>query len=69
MKDNMNNYEFAYIEKTKEEYEIDKIVAKKTMSHLNFFFNKNKKGVSPPSSGNRKTLKNRVYKSKTKKNR
>jgi hypothetical protein len=69
MKENMNNYEFAYIEKNKEEYEIDKIVAKKTMNHLHFFFNKNKKRTSPPSSGNRKTLKNRVYKSKTKKNR
>jgi len=41
----INNYmfqfQFLYIKKSKEEYEIDKIVTKKTMIHLQTFFNKN----------------------------
>jgi len=40
MKENMNKYEFVYIEKDDKEYEIDKIVTKKTMEHLEAFFNK-----------------------------
>jgi hypothetical protein len=68
MKNNMNNYEFACMEKSKEEYEIDKIITKKTMEHLQSFFNKNKRTNSPPS-GNKKTFKNRSYRTKTRKNR
>jgi hypothetical protein len=40
MKENMNKYEFVYIEKDDKEYEIDKIITKKTMEHLEAFFNK-----------------------------
>ena len=67
MKTNMNNYEFVYMEKSKDEYEIDKIITKKTMNHLQTFFNKNKRSKSPPSA-NKRTLKNRTYKTKTRKN-
>ena len=55
------------MEKSKDEYEIDKIITKKTMVHLQSFFNK-KKPNSPPS-GNKRTLKNRAYRGKTRKNR
>lgn len=68
MKNNMNNYEFAYMEKSKEEYDIDKIITKKTMEHLKSFFNKNKGNISP-QSGHKKTYKNKAYKSKTRRNR
>lgn len=40
MKENMNKYEFIYIEKDDKEYEIDKIITKKTMEHLITFFNR-----------------------------
>ena len=37
----MSKYEYDYVEKTKEDYEIDKIITKKTMIYLqNFFHNK-----------------------------
>jgi len=69
MKTNMNNYEFVCMEKSKDEYEIDKIITKKTMEHLQSFFNKN----NGSSSGHKKTYKNRVLslakKSKTRRNR
>jgi len=68
MKNNMNNYEFACMEKSKEEYEIDKIITKKTMEHLQSFFNKNKR-TNSPQSGHKKTYKNRSYRGKTRKNR
>jgi hypothetical protein len=38
----MNQFQFLYVNKTKEEYEIDKIVTKKIMIHLQTFFNKRK---------------------------
>ena len=38
----MTQFEFLSAKKSKEEYEIDKIVTKKTMVHLQTFFAKNK---------------------------
>lgn len=38
----MLQFQFLYVAKTSEEYEIDKIVTKKTMVHLQTFFDKNK---------------------------
>jgi len=68
MTNNMNNYTFIYSGKNKKEYEIDKIITKKTMAHLQTFFNKNSN--SPPSPPrHKKTLKNKIYNSKTLKNR
>lgn len=40
MKNNINNYEFVYSGKNRQEYEIDKIITKKTMEHLQKFFSK-----------------------------
>jgi len=68
MKLNMTTYEFAYFKKSNDEYDIDKIVSKKTMAHLHIFFNKNKDN-GPPRSSHKKTIKNKSYKSKTRKNR
>ena len=34
----MNQYGFIYIEKSKEEYDVDKIVTKQAMIHLQSFF-------------------------------
>jgi hypothetical protein len=65
--ENVSKYEFVYNEKSKDEYDIDKIITKKTMVHLQSFFNKNKHSNSP-QPGNKKTLKNRTYKTKTRKN-
>jgi len=64
MKENMNKYSYTYTGKDKEEYEIDKIVTKKTMLHLHLFFGNNKEMFF-----HKKSQKNKVYKSKTKKNR
>lgn len=36
----MNQYAYTYVEKSADEYEIDKIITKKTMFHLQTFFNK-----------------------------
>jgi hypothetical protein len=61
----MNQYEYKYVEKPENEYEIDKIITKKTMFHLQTFFNKNWKDAKPnkaftnkrKSSGRTKTFK------------
>ena len=42
MKEYTMQFGFLYVEKSKEEYEIDKIVTKKTMTHLQSFFSKKK---------------------------
>lgn len=41
MKTYMGQYSYTYSEKNADEYEIDKIITKKTMFHLQTFFNKN----------------------------
>ena len=38
----MLQFQFLYVEKSKKEYDIDKIVTKKTMIHLQYFFNKHR---------------------------
>ena len=72
MTNQMSKYEYDYVEKTKEDYEIDKIITKKTMIYLqNFFHNKttadttkkmnmdfSKKSKKNRRSQNKRTLKN-----------
>jgi hypothetical protein len=36
----MNEYEYTYSKKNMEEYDMDKIISKKIMHHLNSFFTK-----------------------------
>jgi len=68
IKNHINKYEFAYIKKNKEEYEIDKIVTKKTIMHLKSFF-KGDNGTFFNETEHRKTKNKKIYKLKTRKNR
>jgi hypothetical protein len=58
----MNNYQFTFIQKTKEETELDKVVSKEIMIHLQYFFNhsisKNKKTKYKRNKNFNKTRKN-----------
>jgi hypothetical protein len=47
MMTHMKQYAYLYVEKSKDEYEIDKIITKKTMFHLQTFFNKHWKDSEP----------------------
>jgi hypothetical protein len=59
IKNYMSNYDFIYNNKTQEDYEIDKIITKKTMTHLQNFFSK--KYLQPTTKSN-KAIKNKKYK-------
>jgi len=48
MKNEMEQYHFIYLKKNKEEYELDKIVTKKIMIHLQNFFKKKYIIPTPP---------------------
>lgn len=63
MQKTMSQYEFIYLGKNKEEYEIDKIITKKTMEYLQIFFNKK---ISPRTKTASKKH-SKTNKSKTKK--
>jgi len=52
MKRETEKYNYDYIEKTKEEYEIDKILGKHVLSHLQYFFNDSKVGKKNKSRKN-----------------
>jgi hypothetical protein len=54
MEENMNRYEFANIEKNKHDRDIDSIVTKKILMHLQIFFKKGKE------YSNKKSVKNRI---------
>ena len=47
MKKFMMKYDYTYVEKKTKDYDIDKIVTKKTMIHLQDFFNKHNKTAYP----------------------
>jgi hypothetical protein len=69
MKENMNKYEFVYMEKDDKEYEIDKIITKKTMEHLVAFFNK-KSHASTRKLNRKQSIRNtnKTNKQRTRKN-
>lgn len=68
MKENMNKYEFIYVGKNATEYEIDKIITKKTFEHLHEFFNKKNQSFNSTRKNTRKiSFKNRSNKVKTRK--
>jgi len=56
----MGKFQFQYINKSNKEYEIDKIVTKKTMIHLQTFFKQN---VGDDTSKTKSNIK--IYKNKT----
>jgi hypothetical protein len=72
----MNKYHFTYVEKNEKEYELDKIVTKKIMMHIQDFFKKKYFVSTPTREDNQqntiKTKKNMnklTSKHKTKKSR
>jgi hypothetical protein len=66
----MKRYAYTYIEKSSEEYEIDKIITKKTMCHLHAFFNKRWKESDPQKNcGTRKKRTTSAGRNKTFKKR
>ena len=68
MKENMNKYEFIYVGKNEKEYEIDKIITKKTFEHLHEFFNKKNQSFNSTRKNTKKiSIKNRSNKVKTRK--
>ena len=56
-------YNYEYIHKSNEECEIDKILGKKIMTHLEYFFNSTNK----KSKTMTKTKRNKISKNKTRK--
>jgi hypothetical protein len=65
VKNYINNYDFVYNNKTQEEYEIDKIITKKTMTHLQHFFSK--KYLQPTTKRNKVIKNKKNSKNKTQK--
>lgn len=66
----MKKYAYTYAEKSSEEYEIDKIITKKTMCHLHAFFNKHWKVTDPQKNcGTRKKRTSSASRNKTFKKR
>jgi hypothetical protein len=66
MKTYTESYQYVYSEKSKKEYQIDKIITKKTMEHLQIFF---KSKDSPSDLRKNRTSKQKSYnKTKTRKN-
>jgi hypothetical protein len=64
MKNHYNLYNYSFIPKTKEEYEIDEIVGKKILEHLKIFF----KELSYNKTIKNKKIKKSLKKNKTLKN-
>jgi hypothetical protein len=58
----MEQFQFLYVNKTDEEYEIDKIVSKKVMIHLQAFF---KKDSTDNGYKSKTRVQNKIYKNKT----
>ena len=61
MLENIKLYKYKCIDKDEKEYEVDKIVGKHIISHLQEFFNKSKKNKTFKNRGNRR---NKTYKNK-----
>lgn len=60
MMEHINLYKYKVIEKNKDEYEIDKVLGKNIITHLQLFFNRSTKNKTIKNRGNRrnKTVKN-----------
>ena len=62
----MKRFHYNYVEKTKEAQNIDKILSKKILHHLNLFFNKSISKQQSRRTNSLKTLKNKTQKKKPK---
>jgi len=62
MMEHINLFKYMVVEKNEKEYEVDKIVGKYVISHLQIFFNRSLKNRTIKNRGNRKTktLKNKT---------
>jgi hypothetical protein len=65
---NYKKYNYPFIFKTNEEYEIDKILGRQIMTHLEFFFTKSDNSDKINETKKNKTKRNKITKNKTKKN-
>ena len=59
----LNTYTYKYVEKTKKEFNIDKIVSKKILQHLHIFFSKTNYSPSNKTK-NHRNIKNKTIKKK-----
>jgi hypothetical protein len=61
MMEHIKLFKYMVVEKDEKEYEVDKVLGKHIISHLNIFFNKNTKNKTIKNKGNKKnkTFKNR----------
>jgi hypothetical protein len=62
----MKRFHYNYVEKTKEAQNIDKILSKKILHHLNLFFNKSISKQQSRRTNTIKTLKNKTQKKRPK---
>jgi hypothetical protein len=60
MMNEYRKYNYNYVEKDKEEYEIDKIIGKQIMTHLQDFFNMSNNKTKKRN----KNIRNRTFKKK-----
>lgn len=67
MKTEVQKYNYTNIEKTNEEYEIDKILGKHILTHLQIFFNDKKRSHTRKYYLNRNNRNNKINKNKTRK--
>jgi superfamily II DNA helicase RecQ len=58
----LKNFDFIYVTKTIDDYEIDKIISKKSMIHLQKFFNKNNFQYNTKSNKEKKSNKRKTSK-------
>jgi hypothetical protein len=63
VKNHISNFNFTYTGKNPDDYDIDKIITKKTMIHLQKFFSK--KYLQPTTKSNRKNQRNKNKKRRT----
>jgi hypothetical protein len=58
----MNDYNYSFLLKPKEEYVVDKILSKQIIIHLQNFFNKSFKNIHTKKNIKNKRKKNKTYK-------
>ena len=69
LKDKLNEYHSTIKIKSMKEYNIDKIITKEIMNHIEIFFNSQQKYPNAHFNNIHKTKKRKLYKNKTKKER
>ena len=65
MMEHINLFKYMVVEKDEKEYDVDKIVGKYVISHLQIFFNRSLKNRTIKNRGNRGNRKTKTLKNKT----